>query len=95
MMAGHCLVPACCLSCLAWVFQGLSYTPEDLTLSTQDFVVSKGRAVVREMLFSTTPALSSCWGLQPGRRWRASHLQAKSRPCLALQGLKFTTCATE
>lgn len=22
MMAGHCQVPACCLSCLAWVFPG-------------------------------------------------------------------------
>lgn len=95
MMAGHCQVPACCLSCLAWVFQGLSYTSEHLTLSSQDFAVSQGRAVVREMMFSTHPALSSHWGLQPGRRWRSSHLETKSRPCLAQQGLKFTICATE
>lgn len=83
MMAGHCQAPACCLSCLAWVFQGLSYTSEHLTWSSQDFVVSQGRAVVREMMFSMCPALSSSWGLQPGRRWRASHLETKSRPCLA------------
>lgn len=56
MMAGHCQVPACCLSCLAWVFQGLGYTSEHLTLSSQDFVVSQSRAVVREVMFSTHPA---------------------------------------
>lgn len=95
MMAGNCQVPPCCLSCLACVFQPLSYTTEQLTLSSQDFVVSHGRAVVREMMFSTPPALSSHWGLQPGRTWRASHLETKPRPCLAQQGLKFTICATE
>lgn len=50
-MAGHCQVPACCLSCLACIFQGLSYTSEHLTLSSQDSVESQGRAVVRERCF--------------------------------------------
>lgn len=29
-MAGHCLAPACCNSCLAQAFQGLSEIPEHL-----------------------------------------------------------------
>lgn len=55
-MAGHCQVPACCLSCLACVLQGLSCTSEHLSLSSQDSVVSQARAVVREGFVFNSPS---------------------------------------
>lgn len=48
-MAGHCLAPASCLSCLAQAFRGHE-TPQHLPPSSRDFAVSQGWAAVGEMV---------------------------------------------
>ena len=67
MMAGHCLVPACCLSCLAQAFQGPEVDPRASSPELLGFCSVPGLGCGGGDGAAGMPALSSCWGLQPGR----------------------------